>query len=114
MFQLRNESSCLHSVQNQARLHSFLSQGGTKGFFRSVLMLFGDKMNNRKIMVTFSLVEESQEKTSKELEEEISKELSSILLPWCKAIERVKSLRSNCGTELCPLAVLKPRLSKFV
>jgi len=41
-------------------------------------------------MVTFSLVEESQEKTSKELEEEISKELSSILLPWCKGTERVK------------------------
>jgi RNase P/RNase MRP subunit POP5 len=55
-----------------------------------VLILFGDKMRNRKIMVTFSLVEESQEKTNKELEEEISKELSHVLLPWCKAIERVK------------------------
>jgi RNase P/RNase MRP subunit POP5 len=55
-----------------------------------VLILFRDKMKNRKIMVIFSLVEESQEKTSRELEEEISKELSSILLPWCKAIERVK------------------------
>jgi predicted transcriptional regulator len=55
-----------------------------------VLILFGDKMKNRKIMVIFSLVEESQEKTSKDLEEEVSKELSSILLPWCKAIERVK------------------------
>jgi predicted transcriptional regulator len=53
-------------------------------------MLFGDKMKNRKIMVTFSLVEESREKTSKDLEEEVSKELSTILLPWCKAIERVK------------------------
>ena len=41
-------------------------------------------------MVIFSLVEESQEKTSKELEEEISKELSRILLPWCGAIEKVK------------------------
>ena len=41
-------------------------------------------------MVIFSLVEESQEKTSSELEEEISKELPSILLPWCKAIERVR------------------------
>jgi len=47
-------------------------------------------MKNRKIMVIFSLVKESQEKTSTELKEEISKELSSILLPWCKAIERVK------------------------
>ena len=47
-------------------------------------------MKNRKIMVTFSLVEESREKTSRELEEEISKELSSILLPWCKTIERVE------------------------
>jgi hypothetical protein len=55
-----------------------------------VLILFGDKMKNRKIMVIFSLVEESQEKTSKDLEEEVSKELSRILLPWCKAIERVK------------------------
>jgi RNase P/RNase MRP subunit POP5 len=55
-----------------------------------VLILFGDKMKNRKIMVIFSLVEESQEKTRKDLEEEVSKELSSILLPWCKAIERVK------------------------
>ena len=41
-------------------------------------------------MVTFSLVEESREKTSKELEEEISKEFSHILLPWCKTIERVE------------------------
>jgi RNase P/RNase MRP subunit POP5 len=55
-----------------------------------VLILLGDKMKNRKIMVTFSLVEESEEKTSEELEEEISKELSSTLLPWCKAIETVK------------------------
>jgi len=47
-------------------------------------------MKNRNIMVIFSLVEESQERTSKELEEEVSKELSSILLPWCKAIERVE------------------------
>ena len=55
-----------------------------------MLILFGDKMKNRKIVVTFSLVEESKEKTSKELEEEISKELPTILFPWCKAIERVK------------------------
>jgi hypothetical protein len=55
-----------------------------------VLILFGDKMKNRKIMVIFSLVEESQEKTNKELEEEISKELSRVLLPWCKTIEIVK------------------------
>jgi len=41
-------------------------------------------------MVIFSLVEESREKTSRELEEEISKELSSTLLPWCEAIERVE------------------------
>ena len=41
-------------------------------------------------MVTFSLVDESQEKTNEELKEEISKEVSSILLPWCKAIERVE------------------------
>jgi hypothetical protein len=47
-------------------------------------------MKNRKIMVVFSLVEESQEKTSRELEEEISKELSRIWLPWCKATESVK------------------------
>jgi hypothetical protein len=47
-------------------------------------------MKNRKIMVIFSLVEESQEKTSRELEEEISKELSGILLPWCESIERVE------------------------
>ena len=55
-----------------------------------MLILFGDKMKNRKIMVTFSLVDESQEKTNEELKEEISKEVSSILLPWCKAIERVE------------------------
>ena len=41
-------------------------------------------------MVIFSLVEESQGKTSRELEEEISKELSGILLPWCETIERVE------------------------
>lgn len=41
-------------------------------------------------MVIFSLVEESRGKTGRELEEEISKELSNILLPWCKTIERVE------------------------
>jgi hypothetical protein len=55
-----------------------------------VLILFGDKMKNRKVMVIFSLVEESRGKTNGELEEEISKELSNILLPWCEAIERVE------------------------
>jgi hypothetical protein len=55
-----------------------------------MLIFFGDKMKNRKIMVIFSLIKESQEKTSRELEEEISKELPTILLPWCRAIERVK------------------------
>jgi hypothetical protein len=47
-------------------------------------------VKNRKIMVIFSLVEESQEKTSRDLEEEISKQLSSFWIPWCKVIERVK------------------------
>ena len=47
-------------------------------------------MKNRKIMVTFSLVEESRGKTNEELEEEISEELSSVLLPWCKSIEIVQ------------------------
>jgi len=41
-------------------------------------------------MIIFSLVEESQDKASEELKEEISKELSSILIPWCKVIETVK------------------------
>ena len=47
-------------------------------------------MKNRKVMVIFSLVEENQEKTNKELEEEISKELSSNWIPWCKAVEKLK------------------------
>jgi len=55
-----------------------------------MLIIFGDKMKNRKIMVIFSLVDESREKTSRELEEEISKELSNILLPWCETIEKVE------------------------
>ena len=41
-------------------------------------------------MVIFSLVEENQDKTNRELEEEISKELSTSLIPWIKAVETVK------------------------
>jgi hypothetical protein len=48
------------------------------------------RMKKKVVMIIFSLVEESREKTNKELEEEIRKELSSIILPWCKEIEDVK------------------------
>lgn len=47
-------------------------------------------MKKRMVMIVFSLVEESREKTNKELEEEIKKELSRITLPWCKEVEEVK------------------------
>jgi hypothetical protein len=35
------------------------------------------------------------------LEEEVSKELSRILLPWCKAIERVKVIDEWMWNRIC-------------
>ena len=52
--------------------------------------LLGVQMKNRMVMVVFSLVEENHGKTNRELEEEISKELSTKWIPWCKALETVK------------------------
>jgi len=47
-------------------------------------------MRGKKVIIVYSLVEESQEITNKELEEEISAELSNVWCPWCKAVEKVK------------------------
>lgn len=41
-------------------------------------------------MLVLSLVEESREKTNEEIEEEILREFSATLIPWCKKIEKVK------------------------
>ena len=41
-------------------------------------------------MVILSLIEESQEKTNKELQKEIMEELSEVCFPWCKGIEEIK------------------------
>lgn len=47
-------------------------------------------MKQRKVHIVLSLVEESREKTDKELEDEITAELSDICFPWCKGIEQIK------------------------
>ena len=41
-------------------------------------------------MIILSLIEESQEKTNKELEEEMREELTGTVFPWCKGIEKIK------------------------
>jgi len=46
-------------------------------------------MRSKKVIIVYSLVEESQERTNEELEEEISAELSNVWCPWCKAVEKV-------------------------
>ena len=45
----------------------------------------------KKATITISLLEESEEKTDKELEKEIFRELSKMTsrIPWCKKIEKV-------------------------
>jgi len=46
---------------------------------------------SKKATITISLLEESEEKTDKELEKEIFRELSKMTsrIPWCKKIEKV-------------------------
>jgi len=46
----------------------------------------------KKATITVSLLEESEEKTNRELENEIFRELTRIAsrIPWCKKIEKVK------------------------
>ena len=55
-----------------------------------MLSLLGDKLKQRKVMIILSLIEESQEKTNKELQKEIMEELSEVCFPWCKGIEEIK------------------------
>jgi len=45
----------------------------------------------KKATITIYLLEESEEKTNKELEKEIFRELSKMTsrIPWCKKIEKV-------------------------
>ena len=45
----------------------------------------------KKATITISLLEESEEKTDKELEKEIFRESSKMTsrIPWCKKIEKV-------------------------
>lgn len=50
-------------------------------------------MPNRRIMAILSLVEECQEKDNRELEKEISSELSNLLIPWVKSVDLVKVIK---------------------
>ena len=45
----------------------------------------------KKVVIVISLVEESIEKTNKEIEKDVLEELSKDLprIPWCKNVERV-------------------------
>lgn len=47
-------------------------------------------MKERKVMIILSLIEESKEKTCKELQKEIMDELSGVCFPWCKGIQILK------------------------
>jgi len=47
-------------------------------------------MANKKMIAVCSLLEECEEKDSKELETEILSELSSFWIPWVKRVDSVK------------------------
>jgi hypothetical protein len=47
-------------------------------------------VTQRKVRIVLSLVEESREKTDKELEDEMTATLSDTCFPWCKGIEQIK------------------------
>jgi hypothetical protein len=51
---------------------------------------------SRKAVIVISLIEESVEKSSEEIENEIFQELSkgNVRIPWCKNIENVRVTRS--------------------
>jgi hypothetical protein len=59
-------------------------------FLLGCKVLLGDKLKQRKVMIILSLLEESKEKTNKELQKEMMEELSKVYFPWCKGIEEIK------------------------
>jgi len=52
-------------------------------------------MRTKKAVITILLVKESEEKSNKEIEEEILKELECLRIPWMDNVEKVTVLDSN-------------------
>jgi hypothetical protein len=46
-------------------------------------------MRNKKVVIVFSLVNESAEAKNAEIEKDIMDELSEGIIPWCKQLEKV-------------------------
>ncbi len=47
-------------------------------------------MKTKKARILISLVEESLETANEVIEQEIMRELSASLIPWCKRVEKVE------------------------
>ena len=52
-------------------------------------------MGTKKAVITILLVKESEEKSNKEVEDEILKELDSLRIPWMDKVEKVTVLESS-------------------
>jgi len=52
-------------------------------------------MGTKKAVITILLVKESEEKSNKEIEEEILKELGDLRIPWMDKVEKVAILESG-------------------
>jgi len=52
----------------------------------------------RKVVIEAALVEESLSKQSKEIEQEILKEIrhGSLVIPWCSKVEKVSVIDFHC------------------
>jgi hypothetical protein len=46
-------------------------------------------MKKKKVVIVFSLVNESTEVKNEEIEEDIMDELSEAIVPWCKRVEEI-------------------------
>jgi hypothetical protein len=55
----------------------------------------GREMITKKAVITIRLVKESEEKSNKEIEEEILKELDALRIPWMDKVEKVTILKSS-------------------
>lgn len=53
------------------------------------------KLAEKIAIMVLSLVKESVEKSKKEIEEEILKELKELIIPWVKKVEKVTVLESH-------------------
>lgn len=52
-------------------------------------------MGTKKAVITILLVKESEEKSNKEIKDEILKELGDLRIPWMDKVEKVAILESS-------------------